>query len=78
MAAGFPAKGTGGSSTFVSGTVLSASDLNDGFGTLNLLSPVSAAGSATVLYQSLISDSTVTNKVRYGDDLHIIQIMQAI
>ena len=78
MAAGFPAKGTGGSSTFVSGTVLSASDLNDGFGTLNLLSPVSAAGSATVLYQSLIADSAVTNKVRYGDDLHIIQIMQAI
>ena len=77
MAAGFPAKGTGGT-LFVNGNALPASDLNDLGGTLNFLSPVSAAGSATVLYQSLISDSTVTNKVRYGDDLHIIQIMQAI
>ena len=39
MATGFPAKGTGGASTFVSGTVLSASDMNDLGGTLNLLKP---------------------------------------
>lgn len=37
MATGFPVKGTGGSSSYVNGTSLSASDLNDGFGTLNLL-----------------------------------------
>jgi len=37
MATGFPVKGTGGSSTYANGNALSASDLNDGFGTLNLL-----------------------------------------
>ena len=38
MATGFPVKGTGGGSTYANGNALSASDLNDGFGTLNLLS----------------------------------------
>jgi len=37
MATGFPVKGTGGSSSYANGNALSASDLNDGFGTLNLL-----------------------------------------
>lgn len=37
MATGFPVKGTGGGSTYANGNALSASDLNDGFGTLNLL-----------------------------------------
>jgi hypothetical protein len=37
MATGFPVKGTGGGSTYANGNPLSASDLNDGFGTLNLL-----------------------------------------
>ena len=37
MATGFPVKGTGGSTTYANGNALSASDLNDGFGTLNLL-----------------------------------------
>ena len=37
MATGFPVKGTGGGSTYANGNELSASDLNDGFGTLNLL-----------------------------------------
>jgi hypothetical protein len=39
MATGFPVKGTGGASTYANGNTLSASDLNDGFGTLNLLKP---------------------------------------
>jgi hypothetical protein len=39
MATGFPVKGTGGSTTYANGNPLSASDLNDGFGTLNLLKP---------------------------------------
>jgi hypothetical protein len=38
MATGFPVKGTGGASSYSNGSPLSASDLNDGFGTLNLLS----------------------------------------
>ena len=38
MATGFPVKGTGGSTSYANGNTLSASDLNDGFGTLNLLS----------------------------------------
>ena len=38
MATGFPVKGTGGGTTYANGNALSASDLNDGFGTLNLLS----------------------------------------
>jgi len=38
MATGFPVKGTGGSTSYANGNALSASDLNDGFGTLNLLS----------------------------------------
>ena len=37
MATGFPVKGTGGASSYANGNSLSASDLNDGFGTLNLL-----------------------------------------
>jgi hypothetical protein len=37
MATGFPVKGTGGSTSYANGNALSASDLNDGFGTLNLL-----------------------------------------
>jgi hypothetical protein len=37
MATGFPVKGTGGGSTYANGNSLSATDLNDGFGTLNLL-----------------------------------------
>lgn len=44
MAVGFPVKGTGGASTYAAGNQLSATDLNDGFGTLNLLKP-SAKGS---------------------------------
>lgn len=39
MATGFPVKGTGGSTSYANGNPLSASDLNDGFGTLNLLKP---------------------------------------
>jgi hypothetical protein len=38
MATGFPVKGTGGATSYANGNTLSASDLNDGFGTLNLLS----------------------------------------
>jgi hypothetical protein len=38
MATGFPVKGTGGATSYANGNALSASDLNDGFGTLNLLS----------------------------------------
>jgi len=37
MATGFPVKGTGGSTSYANGNSLQASDLNDGFGTLNLL-----------------------------------------
>jgi len=37
MATGFPVKGTGGASTYTSGSVLSSSDLNDLGGTLNSL-----------------------------------------
>jgi hypothetical protein len=37
MATGIPVKGTGGGTTYSNGNPLSASDLNDGFGTLNLL-----------------------------------------
>jgi hypothetical protein len=37
MATGFPVKGTGGSTSYANGNALSASDLNDGFGTLNFL-----------------------------------------
>ena len=44
MPTGFPVKGTGGSTSYVNGNILSATDLNDGFGTLNLLKP-SAKGS---------------------------------
>lgn len=44
MAVGFPVKGTGGASTYAAGNQLSATDINDGFGTLNLLKP-SAKGS---------------------------------
>lgn len=39
MAVGFPVKGTGGASTYAAGNQLSATDINDGFGTLNLLKP---------------------------------------
>jgi hypothetical protein len=39
MATGFPVKGTGGASTYANGNTLSASDLNDLGGTLNLLKP---------------------------------------
>lgn len=39
MATGFPVKGTGGASTYAAGNQLSATDLNDGFGTLNLIKP---------------------------------------
>ena len=41
MAAGFPAKGTGGT-LFVNGNALPASDLNDLGGTLNLIAPSEA------------------------------------
>ena len=37
MATGFPVKGTGGATTYSANSVLSSSDLNDGFGSLNLL-----------------------------------------
>jgi hypothetical protein len=37
MATGFPVKGTGGGTSYANGNPLSATDLNDGFGTLNLL-----------------------------------------
>jgi hypothetical protein len=39
MATGFPVKGTGGGTTYANGNALSASDLNDLGGTLNLLKP---------------------------------------
>lgn len=39
MATGFPVKGTGGASAYANGNALSASDLNDLGGTLNLLKP---------------------------------------
>jgi hypothetical protein len=39
MATGFPVKGTGGATSYANGNPLSASDLNDLGGTLNLLKP---------------------------------------
>ena len=78
MATGFPTKGTGGSATFVNGNALPASDLNDLAGTLNQLSPAAAAGSATVIGQTLVADSSQANQVRWADDIAILKIMDAI
>jgi hypothetical protein len=78
MAVGFPTKGTGGSALFVNGNSLPASDLNDLAGTLNLISPVSAAGSATAIGQTLVADSSNANKLRWGDDFYLLKIMDAI
>lgn len=78
MATGFPTKGTGGSALFVNGNALPASDLNDLAGTLNLLSPAAAAGSATVIGQTLVADSSNINQLRWADDLHLLKIMDAI
>ena len=95
MAAGFPAKGTGGT-LFVNGNALPASDLNDLGGTLNLIAPTAKGdlfvGSAANTYtklsvgnaavgnipQNLLPDSTATTGTRWGDDMAILTIMQAI
>lgn len=78
MATGFPTKGTGGSALFVNGNSVPASDLNDLAGTLNQLSPAAAAGSATVIGQTLVADSSNVNQLRWGDDLYLLKIMDAI
>jgi len=56
MAAGFPAKGTGGT-LFVNGNALPAGDLNDLGGTLNLIAPTAKGdlfvGSAANTYTKL-------------------------
>ena len=78
MATGFPTKGTGGSASFVNGNALPASDLNDLAGTLNFLSPASAAGSATVIGQTLVADSSNAKQLRWADDIAILKIMDAI
>jgi hypothetical protein len=78
MAAGFPAKGTGGT-LFVNGNALPASDLNDLGGTLNLIAPTAKGdlfvGSASNTYtklsvglagQALVVDSTQTTGVKWG------------
>jgi hypothetical protein len=66
MATGFPVKGTGGSTTYSNGSTLSASDLNDGFGTLNLLKPTAkgsifAASAASTPSEVLVGNGVALN-----------------
>ena len=95
MATGFPASGTGGT-LFVNGNALSAAQLNDLGGTLNLIAPTAKGdifiGSAANTYtklsvgngaagnipQNLLPDSTQTAGARWGDDMALLTIMQAI
>ena len=59
MAVGFPVKGTGGASTYAAGNQLSATDLNDGFGTLNLLKPTAKGSIFAASAASTPSEVTV-------------------
>ena len=66
MTVGFPAKGTGGATSYVNGNVLSATDLNDGFGTLNLLKPTAkgsliAASAASTPSELLVGNGVALN-----------------
>jgi hypothetical protein len=66
MATGFPVKGTGGSTSYANGNPLSASDLNDGFGTLNLLKPT-AKGS---IFAS--SAANTPSEISIGTDGYVL------
>ena len=73
MATGFPVKGTGGSTSYVNGNVLSATDLNDGFGTLNLLKPTAKGSLIAASAASTPAELVVGN----GVALNIGQVLVA-